>query len=66
MRILLMTIGTRGCEPFMAVAEMLWMRGDEVNCAFPEQYRGLAQGGSFPFHPLGTELIALAYSEAGR
>jgi len=29
-------------EPFLAIAEMLREKGHEVICAFPEQYRELA------------------------
>lgn len=67
MRILLMSIGTRGdCEPFLGVGEMLRERGHEVVCAFPEQYRLLAEDSGFSFCSLGSEFIAMLDSDIGR
>jgi len=44
MRILLISIGTRGdVEPFLAVGIMLQQQGHEVHTAFPEQYLYLAE-----------------------
>lgn len=58
MRVLLLSYGSRGdCEPFLAVGELLRARGDEVVCAFPEQFRGLAESGGFDFHTLGGEFL---------
>lgn len=67
MKILLMSIGSRGdCEPFLGVGEMLQDRGQEVVCAFPEQYRVLADESGFQFCSLGSEFIALLNSDVGR
>lgn len=67
MKALLMSIGTRGdCEPFLGVGAMLRTRGVEVVCAFPEQYRGLAEAAGFEFRSLGSEFIDLLHSDAGR
>ena len=67
MKILLMSIGTRGdCEPFLGVGEMLREYGEDVVCAFPEQYRCLAEETGFPFYSLGTKFISLLNSDAGR
>jgi sterol 3beta-glucosyltransferase len=65
-KILLMSIGTRGdCEPFLGVGEMLRKYGENVICAFPEQYRGLAEESGFPFYSLGSEFLSLLNSDAG-
>jgi sterol 3beta-glucosyltransferase len=67
MKILLISIGTRGdCEPFLGVAHMLKERGEQVICAFPEQYRSLAEDAGLPFISLGREFIDLLDSEAGK
>jgi sterol 3beta-glucosyltransferase len=64
-KILLMSIGTRGdCEPFLGVGEMLRKYGENVICAFPEQYRGLAEESGFPFYSLGSEFLSLLNSDA--
>jgi UDP:flavonoid glycosyltransferase YjiC (YdhE family) len=60
MKILLLSIGTRGdCEPFVGVGEMLRQHGEEVLCAFPEQYRNTAEENGFHFHSLGSEYLDL-------
>ena len=67
MRILLISLGTRGdCEPFLGIGEILRAKGVEVICAFPEQYRKLAEDSGFPFYSLGSEFIALMDTEEGR
>jgi hypothetical protein len=53
MKILLLSLGTRGdCEPFAGLGEMLRERGEEVICAFPEQYRNIAEESGFRFYSL--------------
>ncbi|MDR2197026.1 MAG: glycosyltransferase [Coriobacteriales bacterium] len=67
MRILLMSVGTRGdCEPFLGVGMMLRARGEDAFCAFPEQYRGLAEASGFSFFSLGTSYIDLLEGGIGR
>lgn len=67
MKVLLMSIGTRGdCEPFLGVGGLLRERGVDVVCAFPEQYRALAEDAGFAFRSLGAAFLDLLDSEAGR
>lgn len=67
MKILLLSIGTRGdCEPFLGVGEMLRKYGEDVVCAFPEQYRNLAEDSGFRFCSLGSGFIDLLDSQDGR
>ena len=67
MKILLISIGTRGdMEPFLAIGEMLKDKGHQVICAFPEQFRNLAEESDLGFFSLGTELIRLLDSDAGK
>lgn len=66
MKILLISIGSRGdCEPFLGVGEMLREHGEDVVCAFPEQYRNLAEESGFAFYSLGSEFLSLLNSDAG-
>lgn len=67
MRILLISVGTRGdVEPFLAIAEILKEHGQDVVGAFPEQFRDLAADLDMRFRSLGTEFIDLIESEDGR
>ncbi len=67
MRILLMSLGTRGdCEPFLGVGEWLRQMGDEVVCAFEEQHRCFTEEAGFPFYSLGSEFLGLIDSDNGR
>lgn len=67
MRILMISIGTRGdCEPFLAVGNMLKEHNHEIICAFPEQYRHMAVEEGVEFHTLGNEFLDLLDSEVGR
>lgn len=44
MKIVLISIGTRGdMEPFLAIGEILKEKEHRVICAFPEQFRDLAE-----------------------
>ena len=44
MKIILISIGIRGdMEPFLAIGEILKEKGHQVICAFPEQFRNLAE-----------------------
>ncbi len=58
MKILLMSIGTRGdCEPFLGLAKILRDKGDEIVCAFPEQHRHLALSEGYEFISLGSSYL---------
>jgi UDP:flavonoid glycosyltransferase YjiC (YdhE family) len=50
MKIILLSIGTRGdMEPFLAIGELLKERGHQVICAFPGQFRELAEDSEMEF-----------------
>jgi len=50
MKIVLMSIGTRGdIEPFLAIEDILQGRGHEVICAFPGQCRDLVENRNLEF-----------------
>lgn len=67
MKILLLSIGSRGdMEPFLAIGELLAGYGHEVVCAFPEQFRSLAEDSGFRFLSLGKEFIEMLESPEGR
>ncbi|KAA3637954.1 MAG: glycosyltransferase [Bacteroidetes bacterium] len=67
MKIILMSVGTRGdMEPFLALADIFTNKGHQVICAFPEQFRDLAETSGFEFASLGTKLIELLDSPDGR
>ncbi|VAW76838.1 hypothetical protein MNBD_GAMMA12-2588 [hydrothermal vent metagenome] len=67
MKILLMSIGTRGdIEPFLAIAEILQNKGHHVICAFPEQFRILLSDSSIEFISLGKEYIELLDTDFGK
>ncbi|MGI9545054.1 MAG: glycosyltransferase [Cyclobacteriaceae bacterium] len=67
MKIILMSVGTRGdMEPFIALGEILQEKGHQVICAFPEQFRDLAEDSNMKFASLGTELIELLESDIGK
>jgi UDP:flavonoid glycosyltransferase YjiC (YdhE family) len=61
MKIILMVIGTRGdVEPFLAIAEQYKKEGHEVICAFPAQFKSLAEelgAGFFPFQKEFLEML---------
>ncbi|TRX58857.1 glycosyltransferase family 1 protein [Fulvivirga sp. M361] len=67
MKIILISVGTRGdMEPFLPIGEMLKEKGHEVICAFPEQFRSLAEDSNLTFASLGSKFIALLESEDGK
>ena len=67
MKIILLSIGTRGdMEPFLAIGEILQAEGHKVICAFPEQFRDLAEESNLEFVSLGTRFIDMLDSYAGR
>lgn len=66
MKILLMSIGTRGdVEPFLAVGEMLHKNGHSVDFAFPAQLGTLVPT-NFTFHPFTEAFLNLLESEDGK
>ncbi len=67
MKIILISIGTRGdMEPFLAIGEILKEKGHQVICAFPEQFRNLAEESKLEFASLGTKFIDMLDSEVGK
>ena len=67
MKIILMSVGTRGdMEPFLAIGEIMQERGHQFICAFPEQFRNLALDSNFEFASLGSKLIELLESDIGK
>ncbi len=53
-------------EPFLAIGELLKEKGHQVICAFPEQFRSLAEDSKLEFAPLGTKFIDMLNSEEGK
>jgi len=67
MKIILVSIGTRGdMEPFLSIGEILKEKGHQVICAFPEQFRNLAEELNLEFASLGTKFIDILDSEDGK
>ena len=67
MKIILTSVGTRGdMEPFLALGEILKEKGHHVICAFPEQFRSLAEDANLEFASLGEKFIELLNSAMGK
>lgn len=67
MKIILVSVGTRGdMEPFLGIALLLKERGEDVVCAFPGQFRKLAEDAGIRFASLGVKYIELLDSKAGK
>jgi UDP:flavonoid glycosyltransferase YjiC (YdhE family) len=67
MKIILTSVGTRGdMEPFLAISEILREKGHQVICAFPEQFRNLAEESCFKFSSLGSKYIDMLESDIGK
>jgi len=67
MKIILISIGTRGdMEPFLAIGEILKEKGNQVICAFPEQFRNLVENSNMLFASLGTKFIEMLDSNDGK
>lgn len=67
MKIILMSIGTRGdMEPFLAIGGILKEKGHQVICAFPEQFRDRVEESDIEFASLGTKFIDLLDSDDGK
>jgi len=67
MKILLMSVGTRGdIEPFLAIGEFLSQKGEDIICAFPEQFRNLVEDSNIKFVSLGTKFIEMLESDDGK
>ena len=66
MKVILISVGTRGdMEPFLAIGEILKEKGHQVTCAFPEQFRELAEEADLEYASLGKMFIELLESDAG-
>ena len=67
MKIVLISVGTLGdMEPFLAIGEFLQERGHQVTCAFPEQFKNLAEDSNLDFFSLGSRFIKMLDSDAGK
>ncbi|ERN41910.1 glycosyl transferase [Rubidibacter lacunae KORDI 51-2] len=67
MKIILISIGTRGdIEPFLAIGELLQEKGHQAICAFPDQFRNLAEESNLQFVSLGLKFIELLQSNDGK
>jgi sterol 3beta-glucosyltransferase len=67
MKIVLISVGTRGdMEPFLAIGEILKEKGHQVICAFPEQFKNLAEDSNLNFVSLGKKFIELLESAEGK
>ena len=67
MKIVLLSVGTRGdMEPFLAIGGMLQEKGHHVICAFPDQFRPLAEEAGIEFASLGPKFIELLDSDLGK
>jgi UDP:flavonoid glycosyltransferase YjiC (YdhE family) len=67
MKIILISIGTRGdMEPFLAIGEILKEKGHQAICAFPDQFRNLAEDSDIEFASLGTKFIEMLESDIGK
>jgi UDP:flavonoid glycosyltransferase YjiC (YdhE family) len=53
-------------EPFLAIGEILKERGQQVVCAFPEQFRKLAEDANVEFASLGADYIEMLDSDVGK
>jgi UDP:flavonoid glycosyltransferase YjiC (YdhE family) len=53
-------------EPFLTIGELLKEKGHQVICAFPEQFRPLAEDANLEFASLGSGYINLLESDLGK
>lgn len=66
-KIILISVGTRGdMEPFLSIGEILKEKGHQVICAFPEQFKTIAEESDLEFASLGPKFIELLESEDGK
>jgi len=57
MKYILVSVGTRGdMEPFLALAQILQKQGHKTICAFPEQFKPLADDAGQRFFPLNKDV----------
>lgn len=67
MKIILTSVGTRGdMEPLLAIGELLKEKGHQAICAFPEQFKDLAEESNLQFASLGRAYIDLLESDYGK
>ena len=53
-------------EPFLATGQIMKAKGHHVICAFPEQFRSLADDTGLEFVSLGSKYIELLDSKDGK
>jgi UDP:flavonoid glycosyltransferase YjiC (YdhE family) len=53
-------------EPFLAIGNIFREKGHQVCCAFPEQFRNLAEDANMEFHSLGSSFIEMLESNTGK
>ncbi len=53
-------------EPFLAIGELLKEKGHQVICAFPGQFRNIAEESNLEFVTLDKKYIDLLDSDDGR
>jgi sterol 3beta-glucosyltransferase len=67
MKAILFSLGTRGdIEPFLAIAERLQNSGHDVVCAFPVQFRKLADEMNLKFYGLSEKFLELIEGEKAK
>ena len=67
MKIILVSVGTRGdMEPFLAIGKILKEKDCQVICAFPEQFRDLADDAGLTFASLGEKYVQMLDSDDGK
>lgn len=53
-------------EPFLSIGEILEEKGHQVICAFPEQFRDLAEDSNLAFFSLGSKFMEMLDSDVGK
>lgn len=67
MKILLMSLGTRGdIEPFLSMAEILSAEGHQIYCLFPEQFKKETLELGYGFHGFDKAFLELINSQTGK
>ncbi|MEM6396028.1 MAG: glycosyltransferase [Bacteroidota bacterium] len=67
MKILLMSIGTRGdMEPLLAIGDVLTQAGHELRCVMPAQFEELVADTELEFRPLDRRFLELLDTQAGQ
>jgi len=67
MKVILISIGTLGdMEPFLSIGQILQEKGHQVICAFPGQFKTIAEESNLQFASLGLKFIDMLDSDEGR